>query len=39
MKVLRERLQKRMCNSKEDMERRLRRAVDEIKDYKNTIML
>lgn len=34
MKVLRERLQKRMCNSKDDMERRLIRAVDEIKDYK-----
>lgn len=34
MKVLRERLQKRMCNSKEDMEKRLGRAVDEIKDYK-----
>ncbi|MBI5205549.1 MAG: hypothetical protein HZA11_11595, partial [Nitrospirae bacterium] len=34
MKVLMERLQKRMCNSKDDMERRLTRAVDEIKDYK-----
>jgi guanylate kinase len=33
LKVLRERLQKRKSNSREDMERRLRRASTEIKDY------
>ncbi len=34
MKVLKERLKKRMCNSKEEMEKRLKRAVEEIKEYK-----
>jgi guanylate kinase len=34
MKVLRERLEKRKSNTKEDMERRLRRASDEIRNYK-----
>lgn len=33
MEVLRERLEKRKSNTAEDIERRLRRAVDEIKDY------
>lgn len=33
MTVLRERIEKRGSNTPEDMERRLRRAVDEIKDY------
>lgn len=34
MKILRERLKKRMCNSKEEIEKRLKRAVEEINDYK-----
>jgi len=34
MKVLRERLEKRKSNTREDIERRLRRAVDEIRDYR-----
>lgn len=34
MKVLRERLKKRMSNSKKEIETRLKRAVYEIKDYK-----
>ncbi|MEW6109195.1 MAG: guanylate kinase [Nitrospirota bacterium] len=34
MKILRERLEKRKSNSKEDIERRMKRAVDEIRDYK-----
>lgn len=33
MEVLRERLEKRKSNTAEDIERRLRRAADEIKDY------
>ena len=33
LKVLRERLRKRKSNTKQDMERRLRRAAAEIKDY------
>ncbi|MEW6674610.1 MAG: guanylate kinase [Nitrospirota bacterium] len=33
MKALRERLEKRMANSKDEIELRLRKAVDEIKDY------
>jgi guanylate kinase len=33
IKVLRERLQNRKSNTREDMERRLRRAAVEIKDY------
>jgi guanylate kinase len=33
VKVLRERLQDRKSNTREDMERRLRRAAVEIKDY------
>lgn len=33
MKVLRERLENRGSNSKDDTERRLKRAVDEIRDY------
>lgn len=33
MKALRERLEKRMANSKDELELRLRKAVDEIKDY------
>lgn len=35
MKVLVERLEKRMCNSKDEITKRLKRAIDEIKDYKN----
>lgn len=34
MKVLRERLEKRKSNSKKDMAKRLKRAVEEIKEYK-----
>ncbi len=34
MTVLRDRLEKRMSNTKEDMERRLKRASDEIRAYK-----
>ncbi len=34
MKVLRKRLEERGSNTKQDMERRLNRAVDEIRDYK-----
>jgi len=34
MKELKQRLEKRMSNSAEDMNRRMLRAVDEIKDYK-----
>jgi len=34
MKELKQRLERRMSNSVEDMNRRLLRAVDEIKDYK-----
>ena len=34
LRALRERLKKRMCNSKEEIQRRLKRAVDEIKEYK-----
>lgn len=34
MKVLRERLEKRKSNTREDIERRLRRALDEIRDYR-----
>ncbi len=34
MTVLRERLEKRMSNTREDMERRLARAVEEIREYK-----
>lgn len=34
MRALKERLKKRMCNSKEEIQRRLKRAVDEIRDYK-----
>jgi guanylate kinase len=33
MEVLRDRLEKRKSETAEDIERRLRRAVDEIKDY------
>ncbi|MFZ6016309.1 MAG: guanylate kinase [Nitrospirota bacterium] len=33
MKALRERLEKRMANSKDEIELRLRKAIDEIKDY------
>lgn len=33
IKALRERLEKRMANSKDEIELRLRKAVDEIKDY------
>lgn len=33
MKILRDRLEKRKSNSKEDIERRLQRAVHEIRDY------
>ncbi|MDP1758253.1 MAG: guanylate kinase [Thermodesulfovibrionales bacterium] len=32
--ALKKRLKKRMCNSKEEIQRRLKRAVDEIKEYK-----
>lgn len=35
MKVLVERLEKRMCNSKDEITKRLKSAIDEIKDYKN----
>ncbi|MCE5194130.1 MAG: guanylate kinase [Nitrospiraceae bacterium] len=34
MKILKERLKKRMANSDEEIKKRLRRAVGEIKDYK-----
>ena len=34
MKILRERLEKRMSNTKEDMERRLKNALKEIGNYK-----
>ena len=34
MKELKHRLEGRMSNSAEDMNRRLQRAVDEIKEYK-----
>lgn len=34
LRALKERLKKRMCNSKEEIQRRLKRAVDEIKEYK-----
>jgi len=34
MRILRERLNRRMCDSKEEIEKRLKRATDEIKDYK-----
>lgn len=33
-RALKERLKKRRCNSKEEIQRRLKRAVDEIRDYK-----
>jgi guanylate kinase len=32
--ALKKRLKKRMCNSKEEIQRRLKRAVDEIREYK-----
>ena len=32
--ALKERLKKRMCNSKEEIQRRLKRAADEIREYK-----
>ncbi|MEW6213870.1 MAG: guanylate kinase [Nitrospirota bacterium] len=35
MEILRERLEKRMTNSKEDIEKRLKRAVNEIKSYRD----
>ncbi|MCG2709657.1 MAG: guanylate kinase [Thermodesulfovibrionales bacterium] len=34
LRALKERLKKRMCNSKEEIQRRLKRAVDEISEYK-----
>jgi len=34
MAALKERLKNRMCNSKEEIQRRLKRAVDEMRDYK-----
>ncbi|MDI6745121.1 MAG: guanylate kinase [Thermodesulfovibrionales bacterium] len=34
LRALKERLKKRMCNSKEEIQRRHRRAVDEIREYK-----
>lgn len=34
LRELKERLKKRMCNSKEEIQRRLKRAVDEISGYK-----
>ena len=34
LRALKERLKKRMCNSREEIQRRLKRAVDEIKEYK-----
>jgi len=34
LRALKERLKKRMCNSKEEIQRRLKRAVDEIREYK-----
>ena len=34
LRALNERLKKRMCNSKEEIQRRLKRAVDEIREYK-----
>lgn len=34
LRALKERLKKRMCNSKEEIRRRLKRAVDEIREYK-----
>ena len=34
LRALRERLKKRMCNSKEEIQRRLKRAADEIREYK-----
>jgi guanylate kinase len=33
-RALKERLKKRMCNSKKEIQRRLKRAVDEIREYK-----
>lgn len=33
LRALKERLKKRMCNSKEEIQRRLKRAVDEIREY------
>ncbi|MDP2278457.1 MAG: guanylate kinase [Nitrospirota bacterium] len=34
LRALKERLKKRMCNSTEEKQRRLKRAVDEIREYK-----
>lgn len=34
LRALKERLKKRMCNSKEEIQRRLKRAADEIREYK-----
>lgn len=34
LRALKERLKKRRCNSKEEIQRRLKRAVDEIREYK-----
>jgi guanylate kinase len=34
LKALKERLKKRMCNSKEEIQRRLKRAVAEMREYK-----
>ncbi|OGW56560.1 MAG: guanylate kinase [Nitrospirae bacterium RBG_16_43_8] len=34
LRALKERLKKRMCNSKEEIQRRLKRSVDEIREYK-----
>ncbi|MBI4689907.1 MAG: guanylate kinase [Nitrospirae bacterium] len=34
MRILKERLKRRMCNSRKEIEKRLKRAVDEIRDYK-----
>jgi len=34
MAELKQRLRKRMCNSREEIQRRLKRAVDEIKEYR-----
>ena len=35
METLRERLEKRMSNSPDEIEMRMKRAVDEIREYKN----